>query len=116
MFGIGFFELVVIAVVALIFIGPKKMPELARQFGRFFVQIRRMTNDVRSTIDNAIHDAEIELVKEEREKLKKLLSENQNKVQAEVSAIQSEIKANFPDHAEIHTSEPKKVSEPSENS
>jgi sec-independent protein translocase protein TatB len=65
MFGIGFFELVVIAVVALIFVGPKKLPEVMRQAGKFFVQVRRTANDVRSTFDQVVREAEDELRKEE---------------------------------------------------
>lgn len=102
MFGIGPMELVVIVVVALIFIGPKKMPEMARQFGRFFVQVRRMTTDVKSTIETAIHDAEIELANEERQKLQKLLSENQEKVQAEAQKTIEDIKSVLPKDSEIH--------------
>ena len=73
MFGIGFFELIVIAVVALIFIGPAKLPHFMRQAGRAFVQVRRTANEVRSTVDHVISDAENELRLEETEKLKKLL-------------------------------------------
>lgn len=73
MFGIGFFELCVIAIAALVVVGPQKLPELMKQFGRFFVQIRRASNDVRSTFDTIVHDAENEIRKEEM-KLKKVIS------------------------------------------
>jgi sec-independent protein translocase protein TatB len=74
MFGIGFTELLVIGVVALIFVGPARLPELMRQLGRYFVQARRMTSEVRSTIDSAIRDAEDELRREEIEKMRQLLT------------------------------------------
>ena len=79
MFGIGFVELCVIIVVALVFVGPKKLPDLMKQAGKFFVQVRRMTSDVKSTMDEVIHEAEQEIRKEEREHLTKLIVSDQNK-------------------------------------
>ena len=74
MFGIGFFELLVIAVVALVFIGPKRLPDFMKQAGRFFVQMRRTANDVRSTFDQVVQDAESEIRREQAEALKGMLS------------------------------------------
>ncbi len=72
MFGIGFFELVIIAVVALIFVGPKRLPDVMKQAGRFFVQVRRTTNDVKSTFDDVVRQAENEIRREEAEHMKTL--------------------------------------------
>ena len=74
MFGIGFVELCVIIVVALVFVGPKKLPDLMKQAGKFFVQVRRMTTDVKSTMDEVIHEAEREIRREEKEHLTKLIN------------------------------------------
>lgn len=41
MFGIGTSELIVIAVVALLVVGPKKLPELAKSLGRGFAEMKR---------------------------------------------------------------------------
>ncbi|MCX6130193.1 MAG: Sec-independent protein translocase protein TatB, partial [Proteobacteria bacterium] len=60
MFGIGPMELIVIAIVAMVFIGPERLPDVMRKFGRLFVQIRRQTNDVKSTFQDVIHEAERE--------------------------------------------------------
>ena len=73
MFGIGFVELCVIVIVALVFVGPKKLPDMMRQMGKFFVQIRRMTSDVKNTMDDVIRDAEKEIQKEELDKIRDLL-------------------------------------------
>ena len=61
MFGIGFMELCIICVVALIFIGPQKLPSLMVDLGKFFVQFRRMSNEVKSNFDDAISEAEKEI-------------------------------------------------------
>ena len=74
MFGIGFSELVVIAVVALIFVGPKRLPEVMKQAGKFFVHIRRTANDVRGTFDQVVKEAEEELRREEAERLRTMLA------------------------------------------
>jgi sec-independent protein translocase protein TatB len=76
MFGIGPMEIAIILIFALVFVGPQKLPDLARQFGRFFVQMKRMTSDVRSTFDDYVKKAEQELLAEDREKIRKLLSKD----------------------------------------
>ena len=73
MFGIGPMEIVVVLIVALLFVGPQKLPELAKQLGRFFVQAKRMTSDVRSSIDGYMKEAESEIIAEERKKIKELI-------------------------------------------
>lgn len=73
MFGIGFMELIVVAVVVLMFVGPRRLPDLMRQFGRLCVRMRRMSAEVKVTLDNVIRTAEQELDAEQ--KLKAELSE-----------------------------------------
>ena len=53
MFGIGMPELVVIMVVALIVLGPKRLPEAARGLGKAFAELRRATSGITEELDNA---------------------------------------------------------------
>ncbi len=51
MFGIGMQELLIVLVIALIILGPKKLPEMARTLGRAFAELQRATQDLRSSVD-----------------------------------------------------------------
>ncbi len=50
MFGLGFSEIVVIAVLALILIGPKELPEVARVLGRFINDLKRSSDHLADEI------------------------------------------------------------------
>ncbi|WP_435768875.1 sec-independent translocase [Nocardioides sp. SYSU DS0651] len=50
MFGIGFGELVMIAFVAVLVFGPDRLPDLARQAGRFLRQLRRFATNARDEL------------------------------------------------------------------
>jgi len=60
MFGIDTSELVIIAVLALLFIGPKELPGAMRTVGRWVGQIRGMARHFQSGIEAAIREAELE--------------------------------------------------------
>ena len=51
MFDIGFQELLVIGVLALLVFGPSKLPELGRMFGRAMREFRRASDEFRSTVE-----------------------------------------------------------------
>jgi len=71
MFGIGMPELLVIVGLALILIGPKKLPELAKTLGKTLGELRKAADDLKETISE-----EIDPIREEipdRSKLKEAL-------------------------------------------
>lgn len=67
MFGIGFLEICVISVAALVLIGPQKLPQVMSELGKFFVQMRRVSNEVKYSVNEVVNevDQEIKQVKEE---------------------------------------------------
>ncbi len=53
MFGIGFTELIVIVVIALIFIGPDKLPGLATALGRAYAEFKKAGDEIKREIKDA---------------------------------------------------------------
>jgi sec-independent protein translocase protein TatB len=65
MFGIGTPELVIILIVALLVLGPSKLPELMRSLGKGIAEFKKMSQDVTHTLDLEIRKAEEDKRKEE---------------------------------------------------
>ena len=61
MFNIGSGELVLIAVVALLVLGPKRLPELARGLGKFLREFRRQTDEVRGVVEREFYKMDQEM-------------------------------------------------------
>jgi Tat protein translocase TatB subunit len=74
MFNIGFSELIVIGVIALIFIGPKQLPEIARTIGKFINELKRASDEALGTFREASTRSE-EFINKTREELLKRVSE-----------------------------------------
>jgi sec-independent protein translocase protein TatB len=58
MFGLGFWEIAIILAVALIVLGPSKLPELARGLGKGLREFRKATEDFKSTIEDEVYRPE----------------------------------------------------------
>ena len=58
MFDIGFWEITLIAVIALIVVGPERFPELVRNVGRWIGQFRRIVGSVKTELEREVDKAE----------------------------------------------------------
>jgi sec-independent protein translocase protein TatB len=67
MFGIDSPELLVIAIVALVVIGPKELPGLLRSWGKWMAQMRGMAAEFRGHVDEMVRQSELDEVKKQLE-------------------------------------------------
>jgi sec-independent protein translocase protein TatB len=82
MFDIGFSELLVIGVVALIVIGPEKLPRVARTVGHLLGRMQRYVADVKADINREI---ELEELRKMRDSMQKAASDVQTSVDTELN-------------------------------
>ena len=87
MFDIGFSELLVIAVVALIVIGPERLPKVARTLGHLFGRMQRYVNDVKADISREI---ELDELRKMQSSVEDAARSFQSSVSKEVSETESE--------------------------
>ena len=75
MFDIGWGELVVIGIVALIAIGPKELPTVLRTLGQYMGKVRRMASEFQGQFQDAMREAELVELKKQAEDLKSSVSD-----------------------------------------
>ena len=66
MFEVGFWELVLVGVVALVVVGPERLPELARTAGRWLGAARRMANTFKSDLEREMRAGELKKMLDQR--------------------------------------------------
>jgi len=99
MFDMGFTEILLIAIIALLFIGPDKLPETLRTIARTFGKIKRTFDDAKSTINTELQLDELKQetlkYRAELEKTKSELSGFKNIAATEITEIQHEVTKGF---------------------
>lgn len=88
MFDIGFSELLVIGLVALVVIGPEKLPRVARTLGHLAGKLQRYVSDVKADIGR---EMELEDLRKMRDSMQEAASEFQSTVQAEFSKTETDL-------------------------
>lgn len=68
--GIGGFEYLIIAAVALIVVGPERLPVMLRQLGKWVASMRRMANEFRSSFEDMARQSELDELRKEVEALR----------------------------------------------
>ena len=72
MFDVGFFELMLIGIVALLVVGPEKLPKVARTAGLWLGKGRKFITSVKADIEKELKAEELQKMLDEREKLNPL--------------------------------------------
>jgi sec-independent protein translocase protein TatB len=122
MFDIGWSELLVIGVVALIAIGPKELPAVLRTVGQYMGKVRRMASEFQGQFQDAMREAEMADVKKEFDEMSEAASDLTNfdpmaDVQKEIDAAMADKPADYsateagtpaaaPDHASPEAAAP----------
>ncbi|OGA09240.1 MAG: twin arginine-targeting protein translocase TatB [Betaproteobacteria bacterium RIFCSPLOWO2_02_FULL_65_20] len=90
MFDIGFSELMLVAVVALVVIGPERLPAVARTVGHLFGRLQRYVNDVKADISREIELDELRKFKNQFEEAAQSV---ESSVRAEVTGAEASLDA-----------------------
>ena len=72
MFDLGWPEMLVIAIVLIVVVGPKDLPKMLRTFGKTTSSLRKMAGDFRKQFDEALKEAELDDIKSTIDSARKL--------------------------------------------
>lgn len=89
MFDIGFSELVLIALLALLLLGPQRLPEVARAAGRWMAKLRNFVDNVKQDFDREMRSSELDelrKLKQELDETRRVIEESSGKVLAGINA------------------------------
>ena len=97
MFDIGFSEIVIVAVVALIVLGPERLPRAARTMGHLFGRLQRYVNDVKADINREMELEELRKIQQEvksaAQDLEQSVSSVARDVESGVRDVESQLNA-----------------------
>ncbi len=88
MFDVGFSEMMVVALVALIVIGPERLPKVARTLGHLFGRLQRYVNDVKADINREI---ELDELKKFKSQFEEAAHSVESGVRAEFARTESDL-------------------------
>jgi len=118
MFGMGFAEILIVGVIAILFLGPDKLPTAMIEIAKFFRSTKRMIASAKESIDEELHVSDI---KEEALSYKKQLLDSKeeltritsmNDLTSEINKIKDDVKVDFGEELKDET--PEAPSEPEE--
>jgi sec-independent protein translocase protein TatB len=120
MFDIGWSEILVIAVVAVVVVGPKELPRMLRSFGKTMGTVRRMSNDFKRQFDEALREAEREAGLEDTKKQLQEATKPLSDIRKDFDASMRQASTPAPKPAPapekppetVHTAEPVKTGAP----
>jgi len=109
MFDIGFSELLVIAVVALLVVGPERLPRVARTAGHLFGRLQRYVNDVKSDIQRELELDELKKLRSQFEDAARSVEQSVNEVGREINAVSDDLNRSIAGEGQASASPPPAV-------
>jgi Tat protein translocase TatB subunit len=97
--NLGFPEMILLVLLALILFGPKKLPEMARTLGKFVAEFKRASNDFQSQIHEEIRKMELEEAdptKHLAEEVAKVTGDEDLSITSALNRLTDRIKNNIP--------------------
>jgi len=106
MFDIGFSELLVIAVVALLVIGPERLPKVARTAGHLFGRLQRYVNDVKADIQRELELDELKKLRSQFEDAARSVEQSVSEVGREINAASDDLNRSIAGDVQAPASSP----------
>ena len=107
MFDIGFTEMMIIAVVALVVIGPERLPKVARQAGEWMGKLRRYVDDVKSDINRQMQLDELRKIQSDVKDAAQNFKSSVDNIVSEAKSELSSLNSAFEGAASTTTEEPR---------
>ncbi len=115
MFGMGFAEILIIGVIAILFLGPDKLPETMVEIAKFFRNVKRTVSSAKASLDEELHISEM---REGALNYKKELTEASSELErlssideiaSEINDVKKEVKVEAPKAAPAPPAQPETV-------
>jgi len=100
MFDVSWSELLVVAVVALLVVGPKELPALLRTVGKYLGMVKRQAAEFRAQFDEAMRETELDQLKKDVESIKSEAESTLREAERSVDTEMADAKREFDKAAE----------------
>jgi len=106
MFDMGFTEMMLIGIVALVVIGPEKLPGVARTAGKYFGRLRRFVMNVKADVESELRADELREIlaqqQQELNSLKESVGDAGRQINAATASVVTEVKADSSPEPDAH--------------
>ena len=110
MFDMGWSELLLVAVLAIVFVGPKDLPRVMRTVGQYVARMRAMVREFQNSFEDLARESELEELRKQVAEMRETAMKPIADLQRSASVSPEELKASTtPEPTETPTGEPAKV-------